>query len=66
VDENQKSRSKPIGWFVWSTNIRIIKSKINRLSIGIQSFFEDDLKMMTERIIRRKPKMFRRSNQVFW
>jgi oxygen-independent coproporphyrinogen-3 oxidase len=29
-----------------STNIRIIKSKINRLSIGIQSFFEDDLKMM--------------------
>jgi hypothetical protein len=45
VDETQKSRSKPIGWFVWSTNIRIIKSKINRLSIDsivLWGWFEDD------------------------
>jgi oxygen-independent coproporphyrinogen-3 oxidase len=56
VDENPEITLEANPMICLSTNIRIIKSKINRLSIGIQSFFEDDLKMMNERIIRRKPK----------
>jgi oxygen-independent coproporphyrinogen-3 oxidase len=45
VDENPEITLEANPMICLSTNIRIIKSKIN-LSIGIQSFFEDDLKMM--------------------
>jgi oxygen-independent coproporphyrinogen-3 oxidase len=45
-------------------NVLLNYRKINRLSIGIQSFFEDDLQMMNRLIIGGK-KMFSEATQYF-
>jgi oxygen-independent coproporphyrinogen-3 oxidase len=45
VDENQKSRSKPIRMICLVNELELSKVKLTALA-GIQSFFEDDLKMM--------------------
>jgi oxygen-independent coproporphyrinogen-3 oxidase len=66
VDENPEITRSQSGWFVWWTNIRIIKSKINALASGFNRSLRMIWRWWTGHIIRRKPKMFRGSDQVFW
>jgi oxygen-independent coproporphyrinogen-3 oxidase len=43
VIENPEITLEVTWWFVNRTDYWTFESKVNRLSIGIQSFFEDDL-----------------------
>jgi oxygen-independent coproporphyrinogen-3 oxidase len=44
--------------------LELSKSKVNRLSIGIQSFFEDDLQMMNRAHNSAEAEMFKRGNKI--
>jgi oxygen-independent coproporphyrinogen-3 oxidase len=44
--------------------LELSKSKVNRLSIGIQSFFEDDLQMMNRAHNSAEAQMFKRGNKI--